>query len=98
MQTFGVAQFVVRGELLISISELPLVVVGMKLRPSTASSKLCSAPAITLEGRTVSIVGPDVTATVAVAVRAEFAARAAGADRAKIRATPACAAYAPVDS
>ncbi len=74
MQTFGVAQFVVRGELLISICELLLVVVGVKLRPSTASSKLSCAPAITLEGRTVSIVAPDVTATVAVAVRAEFAA------------------------
>lgn len=74
MQRFGVGQFVVRGKLLISICELPLVVVGMKLRPFTASRKLCCAPAITLEGRTVSIVGPDVTATVAAAVREGFAA------------------------
>jgi hypothetical protein len=53
--------------LLTRICDMPLSVVATKFSPSRASSKLCCAPAITLDGRTVSIVGPDVTATVAVA-------------------------------
>lgn len=52
---------------------MPLPVVATKLSPFTASSKLCCAPAITLEGKTVSMVGPDMTATVAVAVSDGFA-------------------------
>lgn len=58
---------VVRGELFSRSCEVPLPVVGVKFRPLTASSKLCCAPAMTLEGKTVSIVGPDVIATVAAA-------------------------------
>lgn len=45
---------------------MPLTVVGVKFSPLTASSKLCCAPAMMLEGEIVSIVGPEVIATVAV--------------------------------
>ncbi|MGB6876887.1 MAG: hypothetical protein WBD87_12740 [Candidatus Acidiferrales bacterium] len=62
-----------RGELFTKSWDVPLPVVATKLSPSTASWKLCCAPAITLEGRTVSIVGPDVIVTVAVPASDGFA-------------------------
>lgn len=73
VQRLTVRQLVVRGELLTRSCDVPLPVVATKLSPFTASSKLCCAPAITLDGKTVSMVGPDRTATVAVAVSDGFA-------------------------
>lgn len=73
VQRLTVGQLVVRGELLTRSCDVPLPVAAIKLSPFTASSKLCCAPAITLEGKTVSMVGPDMTATVAVAVSDGFA-------------------------
>ena len=62
-----VGQFVVRGEPFTRICDDPLDVVGTKLSPCTANKKLFGAPAMTLEGRIVSMTGPDSSATVAVA-------------------------------
>lgn len=73
VQRFGVAQFVVRGELLMRSCEVPLPVVATKFNPSTASREFCCAPVTTLEGKRASIVGPDATATVAVAASDGFA-------------------------
>jgi hypothetical protein len=69
-----VGQFVVRGVPFSRICELPVIVLGAKLRPFTVNAKLCCALARTLDGSKVSIVGPDVMATVAEAVSAGFAA------------------------
>jgi hypothetical protein len=60
-------QLVVRGEPLMRSSEELLVLLGRKFRPWTARRKLLGAPAKTLEGKILSITGPEVRATVAVA-------------------------------
>lgn len=73
VQRLTVEQFDVRGESLTRSCDDPLPVVATKLRPFTASAKFCCVPAITLEGKTVSIVGPDVIAAVAVDTSAGFA-------------------------
>lgn len=73
VQRLGVGQFVVRGELLMRSCDEPLLVVGMKLRPWTASRKLLCAPATMLDGRIASITGAETNATVAVPASDGFA-------------------------
>src|SRR5690348_6199533 len=60
-------QLVTRGDPLMRICDELLEVVGIKFSPCTANRKLLGVPARTLEGRIVSITGPDSNATVAVA-------------------------------
>lgn len=56
-----------RGVPLIRMEEAALPEPAAKLMPATEKGKLSTAPAITLEGRITSIVGPLVIATAAVA-------------------------------
>lgn len=67
VQRWGMGQLVFRGVPLTRSSEELLAAVGRKLRPWTARTKLVCAPEKTLDGRIVSITGPERSATVAVA-------------------------------
>ena len=67
VQANVVAQVVVRAAPLIKITEAALPLPATKLVPCTASEKPSTAPAIALDGRSTSIVGPLRTATVAEA-------------------------------
>lgn len=67
MHCVGLAQVVARGLPPNRITEAPAPPPAAKPCPWTARVKLFAAPAIKLEGKSRSIVGPFVTATVAVA-------------------------------
>lgn len=62
------AQLVARAAPLNRITEAEEPLPATKFRPSTSSGKPSTAPAVTLDGKTVSIVGPVFTATTAVSM------------------------------
>lgn len=65
MQLVVDAHVVVRGAPLMRITEATLPLPVPKFSPCTSSGKLSTAPAITLDGRITSIVGPLVIAIMA---------------------------------
>ena len=72
-QVVAVAQVVARAVPFSRITEAELPLPATKFAPSTSKGKLSTAPAITLDGKITSIVGPLVTATVALALFVESA-------------------------
>lgn len=64
----AVAHVVLRGCPFNRITEAELPLPGTKLTPCTSKGKLSTAPAITLDGSRIRIVGPLVIATVALAL------------------------------
>ncbi len=67
-QAFDEEQLVARAAPLNNMTDAEEPLPATKLRPSTSSGKPSTAPAVTLDGSTVSIVGPVFTATTAVSV------------------------------
>lgn len=67
VQLAAVAQVVLRGAPFKRIVDAELPLPATKFAPRSASGKLCTAPAMALEGSSNSITGPLVSATVAEA-------------------------------
>ena len=67
VQTVTLEHAVARGVPFSKITEAPGPLPATKFRPFTSSGKLSTAPAITLEGNSASIIGPSAIATIAVA-------------------------------